>query len=45
MPRSCHLELAYALAGAIPDIDAAAPLISSNPAFNTLCVKVPLLGQ
>jgi hypothetical protein len=44
MLRSYYLKLAYVLAGAILDIDAAAPLISSNPAFNALCVKVPLLG-
>jgi hypothetical protein len=45
MLRSYYLELAYALAGIILDIDIAASLISSNSAFNTLYIKVLLLGQ
>jgi len=43
MPRSCRLELVYALVGAIPEPDEEAPLVTGDLAFNAMCVKVPLL--
>lgn len=45
MPRSCRLELVYALVGAIPEPDAAAPLVTDDMAFNAMCVKVPSLAS
>lgn len=44
MSRSCQLELVYALVGPILEPDAAAPLVTSSTAFNTMCCNVPLLG-
>lgn len=44
MSRSCRLELVYALVGPIPEPDVAAPLVTSNTAFDTMCRNVPLLG-